>query len=122
MTSICVYPEWFKDLLREWGIEYSGMPVDLSAVSCTQVLWSRRSGRTYLFNPDERDAVNSAILLLRDQNAGAAELIEYYFKFGGRSVREVELRYKLSNRAAGEMIAAAIGCVYAVYVGVRKVA
>lgn len=122
MSSICIFPDWFKDLLREWGIDYSGPAVDLSAVSATQMIWRRKNGRTMLFSPEERHALNQAILRLRDDNPHAAGVIEFYYKFGGRSVREVELHFHLSNRAAGELIAAATGCLYGIYVGVRKVA
>ena len=118
-------PEWFVPLLGEWAVEYgAGHVVDLRARSGTQVIWgSGRRNKGFASTDFERALVNKAFMELRGLNEHAAGLIEFiYLGKRRRSLRDVEICYHLSNRAAGEEVKAATAMIYYEFARFKKVA
>lgn len=117
-------PEWFHPLLEEWGIEYGkGAVVDLSARSCTQILWKENNSKVFSTTGDDRHRVDIAFKDLREYAEFAAGLIEFVYLGGARrSMREVEVAYKLSNRAAGVEVGAAEALMYSGFMRLLKAA
>lgn len=121
-NKFSVVPNWFNDLLEEWAREYSGRVVDLRAKSSTQIIWANKSA-SYLYSVDERALVNQAFAELERESPGAGSLIRFYYLCSSRvTMRDVETRYGMSNRAAGEQMRAAEMGIYSFYVQLRKAA
>lgn len=121
-NKFSVVPNWFNDLLEEWAREYSGRVVDLRAKSSTQIIWANKS-TSYLYSADERALVNQAFAELERESPVAGSLIRFYYLCSSRvTMRDVETRYGMSNRAAGEQMRAAEMGIYSFYVQLRKAA
>ncbi len=124
MQVDCCVPDWFVSLLEEWGKEYgAGNVVDLSARSGTQIIWGAKNKKGFCTTELERYQVNAAFRELREYAEYAAGLIEFVYLAGRRrSMRDVELTYNLSNRAAGEEVLAAEALMYSGYIRLRNAA
>lgn len=123
-NDVSVVPDWFVPLLEEWGRDYgAGKIVDLSARSGTQMIWGGRRAKSFTTTELERYQVNAAFTELREYAEYAAGLISFVY-LGGvrRSMREVEVSYNLSNRAAGEEVGAAEALMYSGFIRLRKAA
>lgn len=119
-----VVPDWFISLLEEWGREYgAGKIVDLSARSGTQIIWGGKRGKGFNTSELERSQINAAYMELREYAEYAAELIEFVYLRGVRcSMRDVELSYGISYRAAREETGAAEALMYSGFVRLKKAA
>lgn len=117
-------PDWFIPLLEEWGREYGqGKVVDLSARSGTQLIWGSGGKRGFLTTEAERAQVNMAYHELCEYADYGAGLIRYLYLSGKRrSMRDVELFYRLSNRAAGAEVRAAEALMFSEFMRLRKAA
>jgi len=123
IKTIQLYPEWFPDLIEEWSVEYSGKAVNLSAKSCTQIIWPRKGGRRFLFQDNERIGANDSFRMLESEGHDAARLLRFFYLSGRpKSIRDIEVEYKMSNRAAYSALDAARACMYLNYVGFKKAA
>jgi hypothetical protein len=109
-------PDWFYTILDEWGFDYGrGKVVDLSARSSTQIVWADAKGRSFLSSAEERLRLNKSFAELRQLNFYAAEVLDLYYLCNAKSVRAIELKFKLSNRSAGQMLLAAEVGIFMVY-------
>lgn len=121
-NKFSVVPTWFNDLLEEWARDYSGRAVDLRAKSSTQIIWARAS-KSFAYSAEERDMVNQAFADLECECPAAGSLIRFYYLCSTRvTMRDVEVRYGLSNRAAGEQMRAAEAGIYSFYTQLKKAA
>lgn len=121
-NKFSVVPNWFNDLLEEWAREYSGRVVDLRAKSSTQIIWANKSA-SYLYSADERELVNHAFAEMERESPVAGSLIRFYYLCSSRvTMRDVETRFGISNRAAGEQMRAAEMGIYSFYVQLRRAA
>lgn len=123
IDSVKIVPDWFLQVLKEWAIEYGqGSVIDLSARSATQIIWAGSSGRSFSTTADERKLVNDAYRDLTQLNDIAASVLDFYYLQGRQSVLELELKFKISNRAARQYLSAAQASIYYGYRNLNRAA
>lgn len=121
MTVSIFGKEDFQSLLEAWGDWSFGLGCNLQAVSGTQLLWSK-SSKGVLYSVAEVENVERAMLQLRAEEPELYEVVKFrYYSGEQKSILDLELRFKISNRKACEVSAAGEYLVMGFYYSLKKV-
>ncbi len=114
--------EDFQQLLEAWGSWAAGLGCNLNAVSGTQLLWAK-SSRGTMYSEMEMRNVEKSMLDLQSVDPYLYEIIKYRY-YGGeqRSIRVLELRFRISTRKAEEYCLTGESLARAFYCSLKKAA